>query len=128
MILEGGIEKARKLATEVAHRLASDGAEAEFLTEFDRRTYVLARAEATSLGLEVDTACQKLAHLQKRLKNGTLEDAVTFFNDHGQRVRRGATVEEVRRVMACLRSRICVLIRRPHIFCKIRLLPTYLPA
>ena len=89
------IEKARKLAKEVAQRLAADGAEAEFLTEFDRRTYVLARAEAKSLGLEVDMACHKLADLQKRIKNGTLEEAVTFFNEHGQRVRQGATTEAV---------------------------------
>lgn len=89
------IEKARKLAKEVAQRLASDGVQAEFLTEFDRRIYVLAQAEATSLGLEVDTACHKLADLQKRLRKGTIEEAVTFFNDHGQQVRQGATSEEV---------------------------------
>ena len=83
------LEKARKLASEVAKRLNKDGAKADFLSEKDRRIYILARASAKSLGMDVDAACRKLAELQQRLKTGTLEQAVDFHNDHGQRVKHG---------------------------------------
>ena len=33
--------------------------------------------------------------LQKQVKNGTLQQAVDFFNTHGQRIRHGATVKDI---------------------------------
>jgi hypothetical protein len=72
------IDKARKLAKEIAQRLACDGAKAQFLTEFDRRIYVLAQAEAKSLCLEVDAAGHKSADLQKRLKECTLGHSARY--------------------------------------------------
>jgi integrase len=51
--------------------------------------------KSESLGLEVDEVCRKYGELQQRLKTGTLEEAVDFFNSHGQRVRHGATMESV---------------------------------
>lgn len=83
------LEKAKKLAEEVAKRLSKDGAKAEFLSERDRRILVLARNSAQTLGMDVDSACRKLVELQQRLKAGTLEQAVDFHNDHGQRVKHG---------------------------------------
>jgi len=89
------LEKAKKLATEVAERLNKDGAKADFLSERDRRIYILARASAKSLGMDVDAACRKLTELQQRLKTGTLEQAVDFHNDHGQKVRHGVENTEI---------------------------------
>lgn len=83
------LEKARAFAKDTATRLNRDGARAEFLSEKDRRIFVLAKASAQSLGMEVDALCRKHVELTKRLKNGTLEQAVDFTNDHGQRVRHG---------------------------------------
>lgn len=89
------IEKAEKLAKEVAERLSKDGAKAEFLSEKDRRIYILARTSAKELGMDVDTACRKLVELQQRLKTGTLEKAVDFHNDHGQRIKHGVANSEI---------------------------------
>ena len=89
------LEKAQKLAKETATRLNKDGARAEFLSERDRRIYFLARVSAAKLGLDVDTACRKLVELQERLKKGTLEQAVDFHNDHGQRVQHGVFNTEI---------------------------------
>lgn len=89
------LEKAKKFAKDTATRLNRDGARADFLSEKDRRIYVLAKASAQTLNLEVDGACRKFVELQKRINNGTLEQAVDFFNDHGQRVRHGATNTEI---------------------------------
>lgn len=89
------LEKAKKFANDTATRLNRDGARADFLSEKDRRIYVLAKASARTLNLEVDEACRKFVELQKRIKNGTLEQSVDFFNDHGQRVRHGATNKEI---------------------------------
>jgi integrase len=89
------LEKARKLAKEVATRLNKDGPRAEILSERDRRIYVLAKASAKKLGLDVDAACRKFVELQERLKKGTLEQAVDFHNDHGQRVKHGAANTEI---------------------------------
>lgn len=83
--------KAKKLAKDVATRLNRDGARADFLTEKDRRIFVLAKATVRTLGLEVDEACRKFVELQKRIKNGTLEQAADFFNNHGQRMKHGVT-------------------------------------
>jgi hypothetical protein len=83
------LEKAEKFAKETATRLNKDGARAEFLSERDRRLFVLAKASAKSLGLEIDELCRKHVELTQRLKSGTLEQAVDFHNDHGQRVRHG---------------------------------------
>ena len=83
------LEKAIHHAEEVAKRLSKDGAKAEFLSEKDRRIYTLAKASAKKLNLDVDAACRKLLELQERLKTGTLEQAVDFHNDHGQRVKHG---------------------------------------
>jgi hypothetical protein len=89
------LDKAKKFAKDTAIRLNRDGARADFLSEKDRRIYVLAKASAQILSLEVDGVCRKFVELQKRIKNGTLEQAVDFFNDHGQRVRHGATNTEI---------------------------------
>ena len=67
-----------------------DGSRAQYFTEKDRRIYTLAQVKSQSLGLEVDEVCRKYAELQQRLKTGTLEEAVDFYNAHGQRVRHGA--------------------------------------
>ena len=83
------LEKAKKFATETATRLNKDGARAEFLSERDRRLFVLAKASAKSLGLEIDELCRKHVELKQRLKSGTLEQAVDFHNDHGQKVKHG---------------------------------------
>lgn len=83
------LEKAMNHAEEVAKRLSKGGAKAEFLSEKDRRIYTLAKASAKKLNLDVDAACQKLVELHERLKAGTLEQAVDFHNDHGQRVKHG---------------------------------------
>lgn len=89
------LEKAQKLAKETATRLNKDGARAEILSERDRRIYVLAKASAQKLGMDVDAACRKLLELQERLKKGTLEQAVDFHNDHGQRVKHGVANTEI---------------------------------
>ena len=89
------LEKAKDHAKEVARRLNTDGARAEYMTERDRRIYVMARRAVTPLKLEVDEACRRYAELQTRLKHGTLEQAVDFMNDHGQRVRHGVTSLEI---------------------------------
>ncbi|HEY5345012.1 MAG TPA: hypothetical protein VIK62_01560 [Verrucomicrobiae bacterium] len=89
------LEKAKVLAKEIAGRLQRDGSRAEYFTEKDRRIYTLAQIKSQSLGLEVDEVCRKFAELQQRLKTGKLEEAVDFFNAHGQRVRHGAAIESV---------------------------------
>jgi len=89
------LDKAKKLAKEVAKRLSRDGARAEFFSERDRRIFILAKIAADEVGMEVDEICRKHVDLKARLKSGTVEQAVDFFNDHGQRVRLGATVQEV---------------------------------
>ena len=89
------LEKAKALAKEIAGRLHRDGSRALYFTEKDRRIYTLAQVKSESLGLEVDEVCRKYGELQQRLKTGTLEEAVDFFNSHGQRVRHGATIESV---------------------------------
>lgn len=86
---------ARKYAKEVATRLSRDGARAEFLTDMDRRIYTLAQAAVRPMGMEVDEVCRRYAELQRRLKEGTLEEAVDFKNDHGQRIRHGVTTQEI---------------------------------
>jgi hypothetical protein len=83
------IEKATKLAEEVAERLNREGAKAAFFSEKDRRIFILAKAAAAKIGMEVDELCRKFVELQTRLKTGTLDQAVGFFNDHGQRVKHG---------------------------------------
>ncbi len=83
------LEKAKAFAKETATRLNKDGARAEFLSERDRRLFVLAKASAESLGLEIDELCRKHVELKQRLKSGTLEQAVDFHNDHGQKVKHG---------------------------------------
>ena len=88
-------EKAKALAREIAGRLHRDGSRAQYFTEKDRRIYTLAQVKSQSLGLEVDEVCRKYAELQQRLKTGSLEEAVDFYNAHGQRVRHGATIESV---------------------------------
>jgi len=80
-------EKAKKRAKEIATRLSRLGPQAEFLPERERRIYVLGRITARTLGLEVDEVCRRYAELQRRLKEGTLEQAVDFKNNHGQGVR-----------------------------------------
>lgn len=89
------LEKAEELARETAKRLNKDGARAEFLTERDRRIYTLALGAVKPLGIEVDDVCRRCADLTRRLKQGTVEQAVDFMNDHGQRVRHGATSGEI---------------------------------
>jgi integrase len=88
-------ELARELAKEVATRLNRDGARAEYLSEKDRRIYVLAKLACKPLNLEVDEVCRRYAELQRRLKEGTPEQAVDFKNDHGQQIRHGATSNDV---------------------------------
>ena len=83
------LEKATKLAEEVAERLKREGAAVEFLGEKDRRIYLLAKAAARKANMEVDELCRRHAELQGRLKTGTLDQAVDFYNDHGQRVKHG---------------------------------------
>ena len=81
------LDKAKKRAKEIATRLSRLGPQAEYLNETDRRVYVLARSVARPLGLPVDEVCRRYAELQRRLKEGTLEQAVDFKNNHGQGVR-----------------------------------------
>jgi len=83
------LEKAIKLAKEVADRLNKEGAAAEFISEKDRRIYLLARAAARKIDMAVDELCRKFVELQARLKTGTIDQAVDFFNNHGQRVKDG---------------------------------------
>lgn len=88
-------EKARRWAKEIATRLSRLGPQADFLPERERRIYVLGRITARSLGLEVDEVCRRYAELQRRLKEETLEQAVDFKNNHGQRVRDDVVNEEL---------------------------------
>ena len=89
------LDKAKALAKEIAGRLNRDGSRAQYFTDKDRRIYTLAQVKSQSLNLEVDEVCRKYGELQQRLKTGTLEEAVDFFNAHGQRVRHGAAIESV---------------------------------
>jgi hypothetical protein len=50
---------------------------------------VLAKASAGALGLGLNELCRKYVELQRQLKSGTVEQAVDFFSDHGQRVQHG---------------------------------------
>jgi integrase len=88
-------EKAKLWAGEIAKRLSRLGPQAEHLGEKDRRIYVLARATARPLGLPVDEICRRYAELQRRLKEGSLEQAVDFKNDHGTGVRDGVANQVV---------------------------------
>ena len=89
------LDKAKALAKEIANRLSRDGARAQYLTEKDRRVLILAQTTAAPLGLEVDEVCRRYAEFQARLTTGTLDEAVSFYLAHGQRVRHGATIESV---------------------------------
>ena len=89
------LAKAKALAKELAGQLACDGVRSEYLTEQDRRIYVLAQKAVQPLNLEIDQACRLYADLRTRVKGATLEEAVDFHNTFGQRVRHGATTEEV---------------------------------
>ena len=89
------LEKAKTFAKETAGRLNRDGARADFLSERDRRVFVLAKASAAKLHLEVDELCRKYAELTQRLKSGSLEQAVDFHNNHGQSLRLGCTTAEI---------------------------------
>jgi len=89
------LEKAKKFAKETAGRLNRDGARAEFLSERDRRIFILAKTTANALHLDVDELCRKHVELTDRLKNGTLEQAVDFYNNHGQSLRLGFTTTEI---------------------------------
>jgi len=89
------LEKATKLAEEIAERLNREGAKAAFFSEKDRRIFILAKAAAAKIGMEVDELCRKFVELQTRLKTGNLEQAVDFHNDHGQRVKHGVTNPEI---------------------------------
>ena len=88
------LEKAG-LAKELAGQLACDGVRSQYLTEQDRRIYVLAQKAVQPLNLEIDQACLLYVDLRNRVKGATLEEAVDFHNTFGQRVRHGATTEEV---------------------------------
>jgi len=89
------LDKAKALAKEIANRLSRDGARAQYLTEKDRRVLILAQTTTAPLGLEVDEVCRRYAEFQARLTTGTLDEAVSFYLAHGQRVRHGATIESV---------------------------------
>ena len=89
------LDKARKFAEEIAKRINQEGARAAFFSEKDRRIFVLAKVAAAKTGMEVDELCRKFIELQSRLKTGTLEQAVDFHNDHGQRVKHGALNKEI---------------------------------
>jgi hypothetical protein len=89
------LDKAKALAKEIANRLSRDGARAQYLTEKDRRVLILAQSTTAPLGLEVDEVCRRYAEFQARLTTGTLDEAVSFYLAHGQRVRHGATIESV---------------------------------
>jgi integrase len=89
------LDKAKALAKEIANRLNRDGARAQYLTEKDRRLLILAQTTAAPLGLEVDEVCRRYVELQARLTTGTLDEAVSFYLAHGQRVRHGATIASV---------------------------------
>ena len=89
------LDKAKALAKEIANRLSRDGARAQYLTEKDRRVLILAQTATAPLGLEVDEVCRRYAEFQARLTTGTLDEAVSFYLAHGQRVRHGATIASV---------------------------------
>ena len=89
------LDKAKALAKEIASRLSRDGVRAQYLTEKDRRVLILAQTAAAPLGLEVDEVCRRYAEFQARLTTGTLDEAVSFYLAHGQRVRHGATIASV---------------------------------
>ena len=75
--------------------MSRDGARAQYLTEKDRRVLILAQTATAPLGLEVDEVCRRYAEFQARLTTGTLDEAVSFYLAHGQRVRHGATIASV---------------------------------
>jgi len=89
------LDEAKKHAKEVATRLNKDGARAEIVSEKERRIYVLAKQACRPIKLEVDEVCRRYAELQRRLKDGTPEQAVDFKNDFGEEVRLGATSQDV---------------------------------
>ncbi len=89
------LDKAKALAKEIANRLSRDGARAQYLTEKDRRVLILAQTATAPLGLEVDEVCRRYAEFQARLTTGTLDEAVSFYLAHGQRVRHGVNITEV---------------------------------
>ena len=88
-------EKAKERAGEIAKRLSRLGPQADHIGEKDRCIFVLARATARSIGLPVDEICRRYAELRRRLKEGTLEQAVDFKNDHGKGVRDGVANKAV---------------------------------
>jgi hypothetical protein len=100
------LENAKEFAKDTAKRLNKDGAKAEFLSEKDRRIYILARVCAKTQGLDVDELCRKHVELQNRLKRGTLEQAVDFTNDHGERAARRSIVSRNCRWLPVNRSRV----------------------
>jgi integrase len=79
-------DKAKQRAKEIATRLSRLGPQADHLGEKDRRIYILARNTVQPLGLPVDEVCRRYVELRRRLKEGTLEQAVDFKNNHGQGV------------------------------------------
>jgi hypothetical protein len=89
------LKKAKKRAKEIATRLSHVGPQAEFLNEQERRIYVLARSVAKPRGLAVDEVCRRYFELQARLKGGTMEGAVDFFNAHGVNIRLDASSKTV---------------------------------
>lgn len=89
------LAKAKALARELAGQLASDGVRSEFLTEQDRRIYVLAQKAVQPLGVEIDQACRHYAELRNRVRGATLDEAVDFHNTFGRRVRHGAKTGEI---------------------------------
>lgn len=89
------LERARIFAAEIAERLQKDGAKAGFISEQDRRIYILAKAAADKVGLAVDEVCRRYSELQQASKHGTPTQAVEFMNTYGQRVQHGVHIDHV---------------------------------
>jgi hypothetical protein len=91
------LEKAKALAKEIAGRLHRDGLPCPLLHRKGSPHLYAGPGKSSPLGLVGGyEVCRKYGELlQQRLKTGTLEEAVDFFNSHGQRVRHGATIESV---------------------------------
>ncbi|MEI9961129.1 MAG: hypothetical protein WDM76_08405 [Limisphaerales bacterium] len=88
------LAKARQLAKEIAGRLNLEGARR--ISYRSGSPHFRPRQDfPAAAGLEVDGACRKFAELQRRLKTGTLELAVDFFNAYGQNIRHGVNLTEV---------------------------------
>jgi integrase len=91
-------EEAKKRAKEIATRLPRLGPQADHLGEKDRRIYILASNTAKTVGLAVDEICRRYVELERRLKEGTLAQAVDFKNDHGQGIKDGILNEDIYRL------------------------------